>query len=200
LSLIAGLYPTTEGDITIAGANPFLLPVNERRKIIGIVPQNVQLFNGSILENISLKNPEISKEDAWEALDIVGLSETVSTLEKGIDTMIGEGEAKLSFGEMQLLSLARAIVTRPSILLLDELTSGLDALTEKILLNTIRKVSYNRTIITISHRISGIIDADIVHIMDGGKIIESGSPNELSQKEGWFAIYKRLEEHGWKVS
>jgi ATP-binding cassette subfamily B protein len=72
-------------------------------------------------------------------------------------------------------------------------------LTERKLLNAIREVSSNRTIITISHRISGIIDADIVHIMDAGRVVESGSPEELSQKEGWFAVYKRLEERGWKV-
>jgi ATP-binding cassette subfamily B protein len=199
LSLIAGLYPVNSGSITIGGSNPFLMPASERRKTIGIVPQNVQLFNGSILDNITLKDAEITKEDAWLALETVGLGETVRELEKEIDTIIGEGEAQLSFGQMQLLSLARAIVTNPPILLLDELTSGLDALTEKSLLNAIRQVSSNRTIITISHRISGIIDADTVHIMDAGKVVESGSPEELSKKEGWFAIYKRLEEHGWKV-
>ena len=199
MSLIAGLYPVDNGSISIGGSNPFLLPASERRKIIGIVPQNVQLFNGSILDNITLKDDEIAKEDVWMALEIVGLRETVNELKDGLDTMIGEGEAQLSFGQMQLLSLARAIVTNPPILLLDELTSGLDALTERKLLNAIREVSSNRTIITISHRISGIIDADIVHIMDAGRVVESGSPEELSQKDGWFAVYKRLEERGWKV-
>ncbi|WMC92327.1 ATP-binding cassette domain-containing protein [Kineothrix sp. MB12-C1] len=120
-------------------------------------------------------------------------------MEYGIDTVIGEGESQLSFGQMQLLSLPRAIVTNPPILLLDELTSGLDGVTERTLLSAIRQVSSNRTIITISHRIFGIIDADTVNIMDAGKIVESGSPEELSSKEGWFAIYKRLEEHGRKV-
>lgn len=199
LSLIAGLYPVADGSIAIGGSDPFLLPASERRKIIGIVPQNVQLFNGSILDNITLKDNEITKEEVWMALETVGLRETVNELKTGLDTKIGEGEAQLSFGQMQLLSLARAIVTNPPILLLDELTSGLDALTERKLLCAIREVSSNRTIITISHRISGIIDADIVHIIDAGKVVESGSPEELSQKEGWFAVYKRLEERGWKV-
>ena len=199
MSLIAGLYPVANGSISIGGSDPFLLPASERRKIIGIVPQNVQLFNGSILDNITLKDDEITKEDVWLALETVGLSRTVNDLLDGLDTIIGEGEAQLSFGQMQLLSLARAIVTNPPILLLDELTSGLDALTERKLLNAIREVSSNRTIITISHRISGIIDADIVHIMDAGRVVESGSPEELSQKDGWFVVYKRLEERGWKV-
>ncbi len=125
---------------------------------------------------------DITREDAWIALKTVRLDETVRKMENGIDTIIGEGESQLSFGQMQLLSLARAIVTNPPILLLYELTSGLDALTEKALLNAIRQVSSNRTIITISHRISGIIDADTVHIMDAGKVVESGSPEELSKK------------------
>lgn len=199
LSLIAGLYPVDHGSITIGGSNPFLLPAGERRKIIGIVPQNVQIFNGTIMDNISLRDNQITQENVWMALETVGLGEAVRKMEKGIDAVIGEGEAQMSFGQMQLLSLARAIVTNPPILLLDELTSGLDARTEKMLLDTIRQVSSKRTIITISHRISGIIDADIVHIMDGGQIVESGSPEELSKKEGWFAIYKRLEARGWKV-
>jgi len=89
LSLIAGLYPVNSGSITIGGSNPFLMPASERRKTIGIVPQNVQLFNGSILDNITLKDAEITKEDAWLALETVGLGETVRELEKEIDTIIG---------------------------------------------------------------------------------------------------------------
>ena len=103
------------------------------------------------------------------------------------------------FGQNQLLSLARAIATNPPVLLLDELTSGLDALTERQVLETIRRISGSKTILTISHRLSGIIDADTVHIMDHGQIVESGRPEELAEKEGWYARYKRLEEYGWQV-
>jgi ATP-binding cassette subfamily B protein len=117
-----------------------------------------------------------------------------------MDTLLGEGAYKLSFGQTQLLSLARAIVTNPPLLLLDELTSGLDAVTEKHVLEAIRNISTNRTIITISHRLSGIIDADTVHIMDRGCIKESGSPLKLGEKEGWYSIYKRLEDRGWRIS
>jgi ATP-binding cassette subfamily B protein len=117
MSLIAGLYPVANGSISIGGSDPFLLPASERRKIIGIVPQTVQLFNGSILDNITLKDDEITKEEVWMALETVGLSTTVNDLKDGLDTIIGEGEAQLSFGQMQLLSLARAIVTSPPILM-----------------------------------------------------------------------------------
>ncbi|GAB6155501.1 ABC transporter ATP-binding protein [Desulfosporosinus burensis] len=200
MSLIAGLYPVKSGTITIGGVDPFNLPAVERRKLIGIVPQNVHLFNGSILDNITLRDESITLEQAWKALETVGLDQAVKQLENSLDTIIGEGEAKLSYGQTQLLSLARAIVTNPPLLLLDELTSGLDALTEKAILDAIRDVSENRTIITISHRLSGIIDAQTVHIMDAGRIMESGTPQELTVKEGWYAIFKRLETLGWKVN
>ena len=84
-------------------------------------------------------------------------------------------------------------------LLLDELKSGLDALTEKKVLSAIRGVSEGRSILTISHRLSGIIDAETVHIMDSGKIMESGSPEELVKQEGWYSIYKNIEDRGWKM-
>lgn len=200
MSLIAGLYPVKSGTITIGGIDPFRLPATMRRQLIGIVPQTIQLFNGSIFDNITLRDKSISIEQVWKALETVGLEQTVKQLEKGIYTIIGEGEAKLSFGQTQLISLARAIVTNPPLLLLDELTSGLDALTERAILDAIRDVSENRTIITISHRLSGIIDAETVHIMDAGRIMESGSPYELCEKEGWYSIFKRLETLGWKVS
>lgn len=199
LYLIAGLYPPSRGTVTIGGAAPFSLPAEERRRRIGIVPQSIQIFHGSIFDNITLKDDAISLGDAWRALETVGLAETVRALAQGIDTVIGEGEGQLSFGQMQLLSLARAIVTNPPILLLDEWTAGLDARTEQNLSQALRRISPNRTIISISHRISGLLDADTVHIMDAGKIVETGAPDALARQKGWFAIYRQLEDHGWKV-
>jgi ATP-binding cassette subfamily B multidrug efflux pump len=200
MSLIAGLYPPLSGSLTIGGVNPFTLRPDQRRKLIGIVPQTVQLFNGSIKDNITLHDDTITESAVWDAVKRVGLEEVVSKLEEGILTMLGEGELQLSHGQTQLLSLARAIVTNPPLLLLDELTSGLDTLTEKTLLHAIRDVSRHRTILTISHRLSGIIDAEVVHIMDSGRIMESGEPHALAEKEGWYTIYKRLEALGWQIN
>lgn len=142
----------------------------------------------------------ISMPQAEKALRTVGLWDTIMQLPSGMHTPLGEGGTRLSFGQSQLLSLARAVVTNPPLLLLDELTSGLDALTERAVLTAIRHVSAGRTIITISHRLSGIIDAETVHIMERGRIMESGSPEELARREGWYAIYKRLEDRGWQIS
>ncbi len=200
MNLIAGLYSPLSGSITIGGINPYSLPPSVRRKIIGIVPQTVVILSGSVYENVTLRDETISKEKVRETLQVVGLLEIVEQLPLSIDTIIGEGAHKLSFGQHQLLSLARAIVTDPPILLLDELTSGLDTITERVVLDALRNISKKRTIITISHRLSGIIDADTVHIMEGGRIMESGSPKDLVKKEGWYSRYKKLEDLNWRIS
>jgi ATP-binding cassette, subfamily B, multidrug efflux pump len=200
MNLIAGLYPPKGGRITVGGVDPYRLPPSARRRLVGIVPQTVVVFSGSIYENITLRDESITREQANQALNTVGLADVVANLPNGIDTVVGEGALKLSFGQTQLLSLARAIVTDPSLLLLDELTFGLDAVTERQVLQAIRSISSNRTIITISHRLSGIIDADTVHIMEHGRIMESGSPQALASQEGWYARYKRLEDLNWRIS
>ena len=199
LNLVAGLYPVKEGYIRINGLDPFLLPPDSRRRLIGMVPQTVTLINGSILENVTLHDRSITDSQVRQALSQVGLLEYVLSLPDQLATRIGEGESRLSFGQNQLLSLARAIVTNPPVLLLDELTSGLDAMTERHVLATIRRISTDKTILTISHRLSGIIDADTVHIMEHGRIVESGQPDQLANKEGWYSRYKRLEDYGWQV-
>jgi len=200
MNLVAGLYGVDRGNVTVGGVDPFDLPAEERRRIVGIVPQTVHIFNSSVLDNVTLRDQSISREQVEMALDTVGLLDVVKSLSGGLDTFIGEGSQQLSFGQTQLLSLARAIVTDPPLLLLDELTSGLDALTERKVLSAIRGVSEGRSILTISHRLSGIIDAETVHIMDRGKIMESGTPEELVDKGGWYSIYKNIEDRGWKMT
>jgi ATP-binding cassette subfamily B protein len=199
LQLVAGLYPASAGTVLIHGRDPYRLPPQERRRLIGMVPQTVTLFHGSILENVTLRDTDISEKDVEWALEQVGLLADIRKLPDSLHTLLGEGEAKLSFGQNQLISLARAIVTNPPVLLLDELTSGLDALTEKQVLEAIRTISGGRTILTISHRLSGLLDAQTVHIMEHGRIVESGAPEVLAEREGWYARYRRLEDHGWQM-
>lgn len=193
LNLLAGLYPVGGGSITIHGYDPFTMPVQIRRRIIGIVPQTVTTFTGKITDIITLGDEHISENDVIEALEAVGLYEDIGKLPEKHNTVIGEGESNLSFGQMQLMTLARAIVTDPPILLLDELTSGLDAVTEAKILKAVKNVSANRTIVTISHRLSGIIDADYVYVCSHGRIIEAGTPDELVKNDGWYAKYMQLE-------
>ena len=199
LNLLAGLYAPTKGSIQVNGYDPFALPAHLRRRIMGVVPQTVTTFTGKIKDIITLGDETITMQEVKDALAMVDLFDTIENLPDKYDTVIGEGEINLSFGQMQLLTLARAIVTNPPILLLDELTSGMDAVTEANILQAIKKVSFNRTIITISHRLSGIIDADYVYILSAGNIMEEGRPDELVANNGWYAKYKQLEDIGWQA-
>lgn len=198
MNLIAGLYDAPCGSVLVNGLNPFLLAPGERRRLIGIVPQTMVMFTGKIRDCLTLGDTRITLADCICAAKTVGLYETIEALPDKFDTIIGEGEINLSYGEMQLLNLARAIVTNPPILLLDELTAGLDAVTEAKVLAAVQKISENRTIVTISHRLSGIINADYVYILTGGRIVEEGRPEALAGDGGWYAKYSRLESMGWR--
>ncbi|OGO39079.1 MAG: hypothetical protein A2147_06085 [Chloroflexi bacterium RBG_16_57_8] len=199
LNLIAGLYPSTQGTISVLGYDPHRIRAEDRRRLLGVVPQRVHLFEGTIRENITLRDERIPLEAIERASKTVGLHEYVSGLEKGYDTLIGVGGTNLSFGQSQLLSLARAVVSDPVLLLLDEPTSGMDAVTEATICKAFRAISGDRTIITISHRLSGIVDADEVHIMASGRIVQSGTPGKLAGEKGWYSVFSQLEGLGWRV-
>ena len=199
MNIVAGLYTPTQGTVRICGVDPFTLPPKERRRLIGIVPQMPQIFDGTIKENITLGDHSITQSEIETAVQAVGLHEMISRLPQGYDTVIGEGEAGLSSGEIQLLSLARAIAANPKILLLDEPTSGMDAKTEQRVFDAIRYAGQGRTILSISHRLSGIVDADRVHLMANGKIVESGSMDELAQNNSWYSMYRKIEDASWEM-
>lgn len=200
MNLIAGLYSPWAGQVRVAGINPHNLHPRDRRRLIGVVPQNAAIFEGSIRDNITMHDPTISDEAVISATKLVGLHEHVLLLPAQYDTQLGSGGAKLSYGQSQLLSIARAIVCEPPVLLLDEPTSGLDTITEERVFAALRAASKDRTIITISHRISGIVDADTVLIMANGRLVQSGNPEELAGQRGWYSVFKQLEDLGWKVS
>ena len=199
LNLVAGLYRPSQGSIKIGGLDPFEMPSNMRRRTIGIVPQSFPIYDGTIKDAITLYDETITEKEVITAAKTVGLHEDIMKLPKGYDTLIGEGEIKLSHGQYQLLTLACALVCNPPILLLDEVTSGLDSITEGRVFKALNEVSKNRTILTISHRISGIIDADKVIMLEKGRIVETGTPKELAGKDGWYAKYNQIEELGWKM-
>jgi len=199
LNLAAGLYKPSQGSIKIGGLDPFEMPSNMRRRTIGIVPQSFPIYDGTIKDAITLYDETITDEEVIAAAKTVGLHEDIMKLPKRYDTLIGEGEIKLSHGQYQLLTLACALVCNPPILLLDEVTSGLDSITEGRVFKALNEVSKNRTILTISHRISGIIDADKVIMLEKGRIVETGTPKELAGNDGWYAKYNQIEELGWKM-
>lgn len=199
MNLIAGLYPSDAGTISVLGYNPYQVDPLDRRKLLGVVPQNVHIFEGTIRENITLRDGQIPLEAIEKATQMVGLHDYIVGLEKGYDTFLGVGGTRLSFGQSQLLSMARAVVSDPALLLLDEPTSGMDAVTEAAIFRAFRTISRDRALITISHRLSGIVDADEVHIMASGTIVQSGTPEKLAGESGWYSVFRQLEDLGWKM-
>lgn len=199
LNLVSGLYKPSQGSIKIGEFDPFEMPANMRRRTIGIVPQSFPIYDGTIREAITLYDETITEKEVINAAKTVGLHEDIMKLSKGYDTVIGEGEIKLSHGQYQLLTIACALVCNPPILLLDEVTSGLDAITEAKVFKALKEISHDRTILTISHRISGIIDADKVIMLEKGRIVEIGIPAELAGEDGWYAKYNQIEQLGWKM-
>jgi ATP-binding cassette subfamily B protein len=199
MNLVSGIYAPQKGSVRVCGVDPFALPPEQRRRLIGIVPQMPQIFDGTIAENITLGDKTISQEQVINAAKIVGIHELISSMPEAYETVIGEGEVGLSSGEVQLLSIARAIAANPKVLLLDEPTSGMDTQTEARIFAAIRATSEGRTIFSISHRLSGIIDADIIHIVAQNGIVESGAPEQLAKQNGWYAMYSRIDNAGWDL-
>ncbi|MPM48695.1 putative ABC transporter ATP-binding protein [bioreactor metagenome] len=199
LNLVSGIYAPLEGSIRVCGVDPFALPPEQRRRLIGIVPQMPQIFDGTIAENITLRDRTISQALVEEAAKVVGIHDLITQMPNAYETIIGEGAVGLSSGEIQLLSIARAIAANPKVLLLDEPTSGMDTQTESRIFAAIRATSEGRTIFSISHRLSGMIDADVIHIVAQNGIVESGSPEQLAKQNGWYAMYSRIDNAGWDL-
>lgn len=197
LHLLAGLYKPWSGEIRIDGMDPGTLPPDERRRLLGVVPQAVYIFDATVRDNISLMDPSISREKIEAVCESVSLQETISALPQGYDTPLGSGGSHLSFGQNQLLCLARALVCDPPLLLLDEPTSGTDTETEKMIFQALRQAGRSRTVIVIAHRLTGIIDAQRVLVVSGGRIVQDGTPEELAGRTGWYKVFKELEELGW---
>ena len=194
VKLLVGLYRPQEGEIYYNGIDGNELNFDELRNQIGFVTQDTQLFAGSIKENLLFVNPEATEKDLSNALRKASCSKLLSRAENGIDTMIGEGGLKLSGGEKQRISIARALIRHPHLLIFDEATSALDSITEEEITNTIRTVSEEKEQITvmIAHRLSTIMHAHRIYVLEKGKIIETGSHAELVAEKGlYYAMWRQ---------
>ena len=161
---------------------------------IGFVTQDTQLFAGSIKENLLFVNPGATDEDVLDALNKASCQSLLERADKGIDTVIGEGGVKVSGGEKQRLSIARALLRKPRLLVFDEATSALDSLTEEEITETVKNISYTTEHITliIAHRLSTIMHSDTIYVLEKGKIVESGSHNELIDEKGlYYAMWRQ---------
>ena len=180
-------YDVDEGSVSIDGQDVRDVTQISLRAEIGIVPQDTVLFNDSIFYNINFGRPDATREEVDEAARLAQISDFVRSLPDGYDTVVGERGLKLSGGEKQRVAIARTILKQPKILLFDEATSSLDTHTEKEIQHSLKQVSANRTTLVIAHRLSTVVDADEIIVLDDGQIAERGSHADLLARDGSYA-------------
>ncbi|WP_314772150.1 ABC transporter ATP-binding protein [Capnocytophaga sputigena] len=190
-NLITRFYDVNEGAILIDGVDVKDMQTASLRKLIGVVSQDSILFNDTIKNNLLIGKPDATDEELITAAKIANAYEFINDLPEGFDTNIGDAGSKLSGGQKQRLSIARAVLKNPPIMVLDEATSALDTESERLVQNALENMMKHRTSIVIAHRLSTIQNADLIVVMQKGRIIEQGTHTELIQKNG---MYKRLVE------
>jgi len=194
MKLLVGLYRPQTGKILYNGLDETKIRFDDLRKQIGFVTQDTNLFSGTIRENLVFVNPSATEQDLYEALHKSSCDGLLSRAENGLDTMIGEGGLKLSGGEKQRLSIARALLRNPHLLLFDEATSALDSITEEEITNTIRSISTlkNQITILIAHRLSTIMHADTIYVLEKGELAEKGTHESLLENKGlYYAMWRQ---------
>jgi ATP-binding cassette subfamily B protein len=193
VKLLVGLYTPQRGRILYNGKPGTALDLDELRAQIGFVTQDTQLFSGSIRENLLFVNPAATDAECLEMLKKAACDSLLSRADRGLDTVIGEGGVKVSGGEKQRLSIARALLRRPRLLVFDEATSSLDSLTEEEITETIREVASEQVMtILIAHRLSTVLHADRIHVLEHGRIVEAGRHSELLEKKGlYYAMWRQ---------
>lgn len=184
--LIPRFYDVEEGEIFIDGMNIKEIQIKSLRQAVGLVQQDVYLFSGSVYDNIVYGKPSATKEEVIEASKLAGAYDFIMELPQGFDTYVGERGVKLSGGQKQRISIARVFLKNPPILLLDEATSALDNTSERLVQESLERLSQGRTTLTIAHRLSTIQGADRILVLDKGRIIEEGSHVELLEKKGAY--------------
>jgi ATP-binding cassette subfamily B protein len=194
IKLMTGLYAPTRGQVIFNKVAAKDFSIDDIRRKIGMVTQETQLFSGSIRENLQFIRPDCTDEECTEALKRSACDTLLKRADNSLDSFIGEGGLKVSGGEKQRLSIARALIRNPDILIFDEATSALDSITEEEITNTIREISRNSKLITvlIAHRLSTIKHADKIFVLEKGRVVESGKHDELlSQKGLYYAMWRQ---------
>ena len=192
IKLILRLYDSTSGEIKFDGKNIRDLELDSLRNKIGLVSQDIFLFEGTVFENIAYGNLDAKDEEVWEAAKLSESDKFINLLPNKENTIVGERGQKLSGGQRQRISIARAILKNPEILILDEATSAVDNETEAAIQRSINTLKEGRTVIAIAHRLSTIRNAEIIYVLEGGKVVESGNHESLLEING---VYSKL----WSV-
>jgi ATP-binding cassette, subfamily B, bacterial len=199
VKLLVGLYRPLSGHIYYNGTREDEIEIDGLRERIGFVTQDAQLFSGSIRENLLFVMPEATDAECMEVLRQASADTLLKRADRGLDTVIGEGGVKVSGGEKQRLSIARALLRKPQLLVFDEATSSLDSLTEEEISQTIRDVAASRDAITIliAHRLSTVLHADRIYVLERGRIVESGRHEELTERRGlYYAMWRQQVGEG----
>jgi ATP-binding cassette subfamily B protein len=194
VKLLVGLYRPESGRILYNGQPHDVIDLDTLRERIGFVTQDTQLFSGSIRENLLFVRPDATDEECLEVLRKSACDSLLARADRGLDTVIGEGGVKVSGGEKQRLSIARALLRRPHLLVFDEATSSLDSLTEEEISRTIEDVAESRDVMTIliAHRLSTVMHADRIHVLERGQIVESGRHADLLERKGlYYAMWRQ---------
>lgn len=192
IKLLLRLYEPTGGSITLDGHDIENLTLESLRDSMGFVAQDVYLFQGSVRDNLALGRPEATDAEIMAAADLAEARDFIEAMPAGLDTIVGERGQKLSGGQRQRLTIARAILADPAILVLDEATSAVDNETEAAIQRSLQKVAVGRTTVVVAHRLSTIRHAHRIHVMDAGEVVESGTHEELVELGGLYAAL-------WKV-
>ena len=203
MKLLVGLYRPQEGNIFYNKLDENTIHFDDLRKQIGFVTQDTNLFSGTIKENLLFVNPTATEDTLKEVLQKASCSNLISRAEKGLDTLIGEGGLKLSGGEKQRLSIARALLRNPHLLIFDEATSALDSITEEEITHTIKDISSAKEQISIliAHRLSTIMHADRIYVLEKGEVVETGTHEKLIEEKGlYFAMWRQQIGERKKVS
>ena len=192
--LLFRFYDVSQGQILISGQDIAAVTQQSLREAIGIVPQDTVLFNDSILYNIQYARPQASFEEVREVARLADIDRFIEALPQGYDTIVGERGLKLSGGEKQRVAIARVLLKDPAILVFDEATSSLDSQSEKNILGALTRISRNKTTLVIAHRLSTVIDANRIIVLDHGKVIEQGDHESLIKDDGLYAQLWRMQQ------
>ena len=192
-NLIARFYDPDEGAVTLDGVDLRQIEIDSYRRLLGIVDQDIFLFDGSVAENIAYARRAAAMDDILHAAKLANAHEFIENLSEGYETFIGERGVRLSGGQRQRLAIARAILADPKILILDEATSNLDTESERLIQASLRELMTNRTSFVIAHRLSTITHADLILVLEAGQIIERGRHDELIQRSGRYREMVRMQ-------
>ncbi|MEC9039128.1 MAG: ABC transporter ATP-binding protein [Pseudomonadota bacterium] len=193
IKLLLRFYDPSHGDIRIDGQPIRGVSLKSLRDAIGLVSQDVYLFEGSIRDNLAYGKPDASEEEIIDAARTAEAWSFIEALPEGLDTPVGERGIRLSGGQRQRLSLARALLKNPPILVLDEATSAVDNETEAAIQRSLKRIGHNRTVIMIAHRLSTIVDADTIAVVENGRVVEEGDHDSLIRNNGAYAAQWRVQ-------